>query len=97
MTTFTALGLLTSSVGAGRLDGAYLHRLVAHEIHQYVKMLAARQRLVALHVDVNVGPDLLRDFVNAIRSTAVLGRGQAIVPAILPADGGNFLRVGWPR
>ncbi len=57
-------------------------------------MLAARQRLITLHVDVDVGIDGLRDFVNAIGAAAMLGRGQAIAPAILPADGGNLLRVG---
>ena len=57
-------------------------------------MFAARQRLIALYVDVNVGIDRLRDFVHPIGSAAMFRRSQAIVPAVLAADRRNLFRIG---
>ena len=53
-------------------------------------MLAPRQRLVALNVDIDIGRDALRNLDYAVGPTAVVGRGHANVPFVLTANAGNL-------
>ena len=57
-------------------------------------MFTARQWLIALDVDVDVGRDGLGNLVDAVGAAAMLRRGHATVPAVLAADGGDLVRVG---
>ena len=56
-------------------------------------MLGSRQRLIALHVHVNVSLDDLRNFVDAVGTAAMLRRSKATRPAISAADCGNLFRI----
>jgi len=53
-------------------------------------MLGPGQRLIALHVHVNVSLNGLCHFVDAVGAAAMLRRRQATRPAILAANGGNL-------
>lgn len=79
---------------AWRLQGSHLHRISLHQPQERREVLGARQRLVALHVDVHICINCLRDLVHPIRAAAMLVRGHARVPAVLAANIQDFLRVG---
>ena len=77
-----------------RLQRAHLDVVTLHQFKQHIEMFTAGQWLVALDVDVDVGRDRLRDFVDSVGAAAMLRRGHATVPAVLAADGGDLVRVG---
>ena len=49
-------------------------------------MLRPGQRLIALHIHVNISLDYLRDFVDPLGAAAMCRRRQPTRPAILAAD-----------
>ena len=57
-------------------------------------MLGAKERLVALDVDVDIGGHVLRHGVQAVGAAGELGRGEHAGPAALTAECGDFVGVG---
>ena len=56
-------------------------------------MLASRQRLVALYIDVHIGRHSLRHLMHAVGSATVRGRSHTYAPPVGSADCSNFFRV----
>ena len=83
-----------SSAEQRRLQRPHFDLRTLHQLQQNLEVLAPGQRFIALHVDVHIGLDGLRDFVNPLGAAAVLGRGHAAVPAVLAAHGRDLLRIG---
>ncbi len=56
-------------------------------------MLRPGQRLITLHIHVNVSLNYLRDFVDALGAAAMCRRRQPTRPTILAADDCDLFRV----
>ena len=56
-----------------RSQRADLDRRSAHQREQRRQLLRPRQRLIPLQIDVNVGGNALRHFMDALGAAAVLG------------------------
>src|SRR6476646_3229065 len=55
-----------------RSQRAYLHRRIRHHVEQGSNMFGTSQRLVALHVEINVCRGEIRDLVDALGSAPML-------------------------
>ena len=53
-------------------------------------MLWPRERLVSLYVEVNIGGNQVRDFVNTFRATLMVSGGHPRLPTILLAHLQDF-------
>src|SRR6267142_5298877 len=91
---FDRIGILNVMRGARCLDRPNIASGIFHQFDQSVDMIGMRERLVALHVDVNVGGNGLRDFVHAIGAAAVGCGGQARRPSVALTDRHDLVGIG---
>ena len=88
------VGILDAGHRRRSFDRGNQHGRIFHGRQQRLQVLGARQRLIALDVDVNIGSLRAGNFIDTVRAGAVRRRGQARVPAVLAAQLHDLVGIG---